>query len=333
MSEPIKIEYSRPHFYERIFADFLDGLIFILLFLLLFIGTRNVISSSSQYQNKLQRINEIRINSGLYVLVGGQTEDVITYYSSQDNLSASERKNDYISAINKFIQYVKDNCTDANLKTTVEESYYSFRINESLAYNGVTYFTLNSLGNIIENPSCKATQQEYADNCYGKFIDDYCQGYMGSLFPEYVNNTKYLSNMLFFVEIPISYIVGAILAFFVPPLFFVRGRKTIGKAVYHIGRVDASCLNVSIGRYSAETAIFIFGIIVLSLLTFGIPLIISFSMMAFSKNKQDFPDYMLGIEEVSTKNAKIYKSKDEILFEKISNTKDPIDFKMDTQDK
>ena len=35
-------------------------------------------------------------------------------------------------------------------------------------------------------------------------------------------------------------------------------------------------------------------------------------MMAFSKKKQTFHDYMLGIEEVDTQNSKIYFSLNEV---------------------
>jgi hypothetical protein len=50
--------------------------------------------------------------------------------------------------------------------------------------------------------------------------------------------------------------------------------------------------------------------------------------MAFSKNKQGFPDYMLGIQEVDTSNNKIYKSLEEISLEQVTKTKKPVDFRL-----
>ena len=62
----------------------------------------------------------------------------------------------------------------------------------------------------------------------------------------------------------------------------------------------------SFWRFTARFAIFFFGELILSLFTFGIPYIISFSIMAFSKDKQGFPDYMLRLHEVDTSKANIY---------------------------
>jgi hypothetical protein len=101
---------------------------------------------------------------------------------------------------------------------------------------------------------------------------------------------------------------------------------TLGKALYHIGLVDSRYLNVKWGRFFARFAIFYFAELLLSLVTFGIPFIISFSLMAFSKKKQGFPDYMLGIEEVDTSRNKIYKSLDEITLESLNKRKQPVDF-------
>ena len=76
--------------------------------------------------------------------------------------------------------------------------------------------------------------------------------------------------------------------------------------------MNKNVLSVSAKQYTLRFLIFIFLEVLLSLVTLGIPIIISFSMMVFSKKKQSFHDYMLGIEEVDVENSKIYKSYDEI---------------------
>ena len=91
-----------------------------------------------------------------------------------------------------------------------------------------------------------------------------------------------------------------------PPLFFKRGRKTLGKALYHIGLVDDRVLSPTFWRFSARFLIFLFAELLLSLFTLGIPYIISFSLMAFSKKRQGFPDYMLHLYEIDTSKANIY---------------------------
>ena len=81
---------------------------------------------------------------------------------------------------------------------------------------------------------------------------------------------------------------------------------TLGKALYHIGLIDDRMLSPSFGRFTARFAIFFFGELILSLFSFGIPYIVSFTMMAFSKRKQGFPDYMLHLYEIDTTKANIY---------------------------
>ena len=71
-------------------------------------------------------------------------------------------------------------------------------------------------------------------------------------------------------------------------------------------------VGVDLFLFTLRFVIFFFLEILLSLVTFGVPLFVSFSLMAFSKKKQTFHDYMLGIEEVDVESSKIYYSKDEI---------------------
>ena len=113
-----------------------------------------------------------------------------------------------------------------------------------------------------------------------------------------------------------------------PPLIFKRGRKTIGKILYKIGLVeDSTCLNVKTGKIIARQAIVSFGEMILSPFTFCIPIIISFTMMAFSKKKQSFPDYMLSLTEIDTTYDKIYHSKDEIILDEIHKDNSGLKFK------
>ena len=132
--------------------------------------------------------------------------------------------------------------------------------------------------------------------------------------------------MLIFCEIAPSYRVSGILTYLVPPLFFRKGKKTLGKALYKIGLVDSRLLNCTYPRFFARFAIFYFGELLLSLLSFGLPYIVSFSIMVFSKKKQGFPDYMLDLQEVDTSKAKIYNSLEEAKVDQITPHKKAIDF-------
>ena len=54
--------------------------------------------------------------------------------------------------------------------------------------------------------------------------------------------------------------------------------------------------------------------------------------MAFSKHKQGFPDYLLGLYEVDISQNKLYSSYEEISLDGVEGEKKPIDFKATYED-
>ena len=54
--------------------------------------------------------------------------------------------------------------------------------------------------------------------------------------------------------------------------------------------------------------------------------------MVFSKKKQGFPDFMLGLTEVDTNKQKIYFNKYEVAIENTQMYGDPVDFKPEQDD-
>ena len=66
--EPIhQVEYTRPKFWHRIIANFIDIFIFVVIAILLFIGTRAIVESTPNYKKMDLRYDEIRLDSGLYM--------------------------------------------------------------------------------------------------------------------------------------------------------------------------------------------------------------------------------------------------------------------------
>lgn len=327
-NKQINISYTRPFFHRRIFADLIDVILLVIVWLLMFIAFRAIAATFPSYKSAYNEINTTQLASGLYMEEDGQTVTVVTHYTNNsDNYTSEEIKKAYSASIESFLTYLKTDISEASYKV-VKDNYDEYRLDENLAYNGVKYF-VEVNGEVVENTECTASYSLYSSNVYVPYIQNKAYGYLSSLNSAYYNDTKLISNMLFFFELPCSVIVSSLLVLYVPGLFLRRGRKTIGKLVYHIGRLDKNCLSISFGRYTAESMIMIFGVIVLSFLTLGVPLIISFSMMAFSKKKQDFPDYMLDITEVDDQKDKIYFSKEEILLESLEKNKKGVDFQME----
>lgn len=327
VSSTIEITYTRPKFHRRVLANLLDAIIFALAFVALFLGARAIVTSSSYYQGVDASMEKIKLESSLYKKNSSSAlVDVVTSLKNDGDLSSSSRKKGAKEAIDSFIVYLGQNA-GAESQKKVQDDYDSYRLGTTLSYEGVSYFAKTD-GIISENPLCAANDQTYFEKAYSPYIDKQCQGYLLTEAPGYYDMNRYMAKMVLFVEIPSAYALSGILVYLFPACLFVRGHMSLGKALYHIGMVDSRYLNVKWGRFFARFAIFYFAELLLSIVTFGIPFIISFSLMAFSKKKQGFPDYMLGIQEVDTSKNKIYKSFEEITLDSLKKTKEPVDFRL-----
>lgn len=309
--EGIHIQYKKAQMSKRIFSKFVDYLLAIAFGLLFFLMMRNIISSCSFYQEKKNYIDHMMLDSGLYIEKDNEVYDVVSYYSNQDT-SAKEKMNTYQDIITTFINFVKDE--NAENGKIVSDAYDSYRLD--LKKDDTSLF-IKQGEEVVFNPEFKMTDSYkiYNELCYEPFIDNQCRSYLLSSFPKYLEYTKFMSNMVVFVEVPVAVILAAILVFFIPPLIFRRNRQTLGMLIYHIGKADSSLLSIKMGRYIVYEAIYIFGIILLSFFTLGVPLLVSATMMVCTKGKQTFPEYMLQLYDLDISNDKIYYSITEIALE------------------
>jgi hypothetical protein len=321
-SNDIKLEYYRPMFHRRVFADIIDILLMLCFAILSFMGLRAIFQNSNEYQFREQRMNSNRESSGIYVYNETKYTLITDYYASDSSITSKELMGLYSSSLDTFLVYLQTNVTNEEYMI-VKNDYDTFRLGVKL--DEVPYFvTINN--EVVKNSASKATYAQYNENVYKPYLTDHAEGYFTVYAPHFIEDSHYFAYIVLFAEIPIAILIGSILAFYIPPLFFKRNRQTLGKWLYKIGRTDSHILSVKFGRYTAESAILIFAITLLSLYTLGVPLIISFSMMVFSKKRQDFADYMLGINEVDLSSSKIYYSFDELRLESENKALYPVSF-------
>lgn len=345
--EPVHhVKYNRPKFWHRVIANFVDIFIFVVLFILLFIGCRSIVEATPDYKKMDARYDEIRLDSGLYIKNPAdhtQIVDIVSYLEEKVNVYGNDFEGNTtttytkigtsVTAIETFRQYLTiDGVLEPENKDTILKEFNAEynKIRLETKYENIPLFIEES-GVIIPNPVLRndpTKRSVYFTEVYAKFIDNYCQGSLSANVKEYYVITRNFAFLIITLEAPISYIIAGILTWFVPGLFFRRGRKSLGKALYHIGLINTkTVLSPSLARYTARFCIFLFGELILSIFTFGLPYIISSSMMAFSKNKQGFPDYMLGLMEVDTSNNNIYLDYVDAQLKEGVHGK-PVDFKM-----
>ncbi len=314
--EGIHIQYKKAQMSRRIFSKFVDFLLAIVFGLLFFLMMRGILNSTSFYRNRKEYVDHIMLDSGLYIENNQQRYDVVSYYSNQDT-SAKEKMTTYQEIISSFIAFVKEENPENG--KVVQDAYDSFRL--EVRNDGVSLF-VHEGADIVMNPEFNQTDSYkiYNEVCYQPFLDNQCRSYLLSCFPKYMESTKFMSNMVVFVELPVAVVLSAVVVFLVPPLIFKRNRQTIGMLIYHIGKADSSLLSIRTGRFLAYEAIYILGILLLSFFTLGVPLLVSATMMIFTKGKQTFPEYMLQLYDLDITNDKIYYSLAEISLEHEKDT-------------
>ena len=319
-----EIKYQKAKFSRRIFANLLDLLIFAFLGVLIFLGIRTIYQSTPAYLDKQDQLTAMRIESGLYIDDGGNLQSVVTWIDDKIEWSAATKEEAGKEVIEDFIVYASEKA-GATVAKEIQEDYDDFRLEK--IFGGKPYFEKEG-DQIVPNKDCSASHAQYFENIYAPYIQERCEGFLSARFPEYVDITLYIARILVFVEIPIAYCISGILTYYVPTWIFRKGRKTFGKAIYHIGTVDSRVLNPTWKRSLARFAIFYFGILILSLFTFAIPAFISATMFGFSKKKQGFVDYLLDLQEIDTTGSTIFDSFEEAEVSLLENHASPIDFEM-----
>ena len=325
-TKKIHLNYTTAKFYRRAFANLTDFIIFVLVFVGLFLATRAIVMATPSYQETAKTYLNLRLESGLYMPKDDDCQDTVAYLSdTKNNYSGYAKKNLAKEGIDNFFLFTAKYGTPA-VQKEIQDDYDAYRLKDGFSYEGVAYF-VKSGDQIVENPDCKASHVKWFENVYAPYINTHLHGYLISRFPAYLELTKFETKMLVWAEITPAYLVAGFLVYYIPPLFFRRGRMTLGKAMYRVGLADKRLLSCTLGRYSARFAIWYFAELCLSPFTFGLPFLISASLMAFSKGRQGFPDYMLGLHEVDLTKDKLYFSYAEISLNAVSGGKEALNFR------
>ena len=319
-NEVVSVNYTQPRFWHRVMANFVDFFLFIILMLASFIGVRSIVLNIPSYKATEQRISQIQLDSNLYkkdpndanknvdivYFIDRYTDNI--YGSDFEGATGNGKIGKIVQAINGFIEYCSNPSVTSPERYQELVNYYDNMRLETVTSDGIHYFVKDG-NQIVPNETLSSIAEKrslYYKNVYVPVIEKRCLPFLTSNVKEYRECYRTEFNFLVFLELPVSLVFAAILVYFVPPLFFRRGRMTLGKALYRIGLVDDRILSPTFWRFSARFLIFLFAELILSLFTLGIPYIISFSLMAFSKKKQGFPDYMLHLYEIDTSKANIY---------------------------
>lgn len=304
----IDLTYYRARFSQKFGAMIIDFVVFAILGLLLFMGAKGIVEATPKFYEINHNLEVAQVNSSLFIYSSDRdrVEDIVTYINYRKDMSSSEIETFLTTRIYDFFDSLPE------YKEELTNEYLELISRSDLTYNNEPYFIKNENGEVVKNLEANIPIAQYNNNVYMPYIDNIGLAEFVIKTPNVLEYQKFLSYMLFFVEIPCGIVFSAIITFYVIPLIFWRGRKTLGRLSMRIGLLDSNNYNVKFWKFTLRFVIFLFLEVILSVATLGIPLIISLSMSAFSKKKQNFHDYMLGIIEIDTYGTKVFKDKFEV---------------------
>ena len=308
-----EIEYYRPKFTRKLAASFMDAFIFSLLSLLFVVISKALGDITPTYKQNSSELDTIKLDSGLFLEDNdGLVRDVVTIYNLDTETNSSVVEKEVVNSINNFFTYVDNNLSHELYESMIKE-FDELRLDQKLiySYEGKTYkLFIQKDGKVVKNNEVVIPSKSYI-SFYKNYIDNYALGYFHSKIDRVVTLEKYFSYVMA-IEVIVGVLVGSIINYYVFPLIFRRNRYTLGRLTYKIGLVNKDVLHVSFGQFTLRFLIIFFLEIALSFVTFGIPIIFSFTMSLVTKKKQYFHDYLLGIEEVDLQDNQVYYSKDEV---------------------
>ena len=308
-----EIEYYRPKFTRKLAASFMDAFIFSLLSLLFVVISKAIGDVTPTYKQNSSELDTIKLDSGLFLEDNdGLVRDVVTIYNLDTETNSSVVEKEVVNSINNFFTYVDNNLSHELYESMIKE-FDELRLDQKLiySYEGNTYkLFIQKDGKVVKNNEVAIPSKSYI-SFYKNYIDNYALGYFHSKIDRVVTLEKYFSYVMA-IEVIVGVLVGSIINYYVFPLIFRRNRYTLGRLTYKIGLVNKDVLHVSFGQFTLRFLIIFFLEIALSFVTFGIPIIFSFTMSLVTKKKQYFHDYLLGIEEVDLQDNQVYYSKDEV---------------------
>ena len=308
-----EIEYYRPKFTRKLAASFMDAFIFSLLSLLFVVIFKAIGDITPTYKQNSSELDTIKLDSGLFLEDNdGLVRDVVTIYNLDTETNSSVVEKEVVNSINNFFTYVDNNLSQELYESMIKE-FDELRLDQKLiySYEGNTYkLFIQKDGKVVKNNEVVIPSKSYI-SFYKNYIDNYALGYFHSKIDRVVTLEKYFAYVMA-IEVIVGVLVGSIINYYVFPLIFRRNRYTLGRLTYKIGLVNKDVLHVSFGQFTLRFLIIFFLEIALSFVTFGIPIIFSFTMSLVTKKKQYFHDYLLGIEEVDLQDNQVYYSKDEV---------------------
>lgn len=292
MSEKVKLDirYHSPTTKSKVFSFLTDIIIFALIFLSVVMVGITIFQGMDSYTENQNIIATSEVASGLYVEVDGENVLYSDYLDDNDSLTNNEKITLLMDVIETYVQ-----------ENDIQEYFYELMEDEDLTEGLFTYDSVREIY-IFDTSSGALPIDAY------EVLVDIFTTYIISYYRS--NSDYYYSTLNLFYGYLVVFIIAIVIAHFVTyglfSFIFRRSRSTLGNKIFRFGYINHDGLAIKRWKF---TLIYIFKLLVmcfLSLVSFMIPHIISWIMIAVRKDNRNLTEYIFNIHKVDIEKSKIY---------------------------
>ena len=298
----MEVKFDKASFSSRILAFGADLIVMVAGGLGLSIASQAILQNVPFYKNAGEVLNKVQLDSGLYIQENKDVIALCDYYKPKTTDQYKAYDDELNLALTSF--YKNEEFFDDTAWSN--QHYIDMKINSGLfIYTDDSHTTTTP---VAEDEDSLKKMFEF----YGRTITEDATLYIVK-YPGYVEATKTLSISFIFLILLLPIFLTVTLFEFIVPFIFRNGRQTIGKFLFKISVVDARGLAPSFPRFLLRYLFFLFIEVFLSMASFMIPIIVSFSMFVFNKNNQSLHDYVVGTYVVDSANKRVFKNEKEYI--------------------
>ena len=293
MNETEEVEYSKAKLYKRWFSSIIDLMLMLLVGLIFFALSSFISTKFPSYISMVNERNEIQQKTSIYDSNG----DLIILSVEKSSDTYDQKK----TTLNNVIEEFYNDSTIFNSDVSYYSSYQD-RKKEAKNNSGYNLFKLDESTNTYVEKNDILAEDYY--NFYYKEISNYLVNdlSLNSRYKEITNTIVRISIICLVIGMTISFLIFFLLI----PLLLKRGHQTIGMYLFKISYISVDALNLTYKQFFIRVLLeFLIGY-VLSIFTFGVPLIVSITMMQLSKSGQDFFDYVTNTYVVDSSKKDVY---------------------------
>jgi|GEM_PF-710203 len=286
-----EVLYPKPKLYKRYFSGLIDLALLAILGLLFFSLFQFSFSHLPSYKRTVQERDQLQVASGLYT---SDAKLLIVATDEDEESPLEDRKETLRKGLETF--YLNPDY----FSTKDAYQAYQERKKDAKDSQGNLLFVAGTDGTYLEG---NASAKSYYD-FYHEEIDRYASPLLFQN-PSYREKTNrifrfFLGNLFFGLTL------AFLLLYLLVPLLFRRGRKTLGRYLFHLALLGPDGLNLKTRAFLLRFLfVFLVGYL-LDLVTVFVPLLVSLGMMTFSKSGQDLFDYVTNTYVVDDSRREVY---------------------------